>query len=116
LQDIELVAQCAAVLARDCPRDVAGQIRRGVEIRWITPDGGEAMLAAYDLLWRLRAAAKLLTDSVLDLDAIGKGGRDFLLRETGMDSAEALIREVEMRAEAARQAIEAALGRLPGEA
>jgi len=116
LQDIELVAQCAAVLARDCPRDVAGQIRRGVEIGWLGDAEAEAMLAAYDLLWRMQAAGKLLTEGSLDIEAIGTGGREFLLRETGMDSAEVLAREVETRAEAARCAIEAALRRLPGEA
>ncbi|SMH55792.1 glutamine-synthetase adenylyltransferase [Maritimibacter sp. HL-12] len=116
LQDIELVAQCAAVLAQDCPRDVAGQIRRGVEIGWLAAAEAEAMLAAYDLLWQMQAAGKLLTENGLDLAQIGTGGREFLLRETGMDSAEALTRAVDRSAEAARQAIEAALGRLPGEA
>jgi len=113
LQDIELVGQCAAVLAQDCPRDVDGQIRRGVAIGWIAKDEAEAMLAAYDLLWRMQAAGKLLTDGALDLDAIGLGGRDFLLRETGMDSPAALVAAVAARTEAARVAVEAALARLP---
>jgi glutamate-ammonia-ligase adenylyltransferase len=69
------------------------------------------MTGAYSLLWRMQAAGKLLTNGALRLDGIGAGGLAFLLRETGMDSAEALEREVAERAEAAQTAIEAALAR-----
>jgi [glutamine synthetase] adenylyltransferase / [glutamine synthetase]-adenylyl-L-tyrosine phosphorylase len=115
LQDIELTAQCAAVLSERAPRDVEGQIRAGVGIGWLTDDEAAAMAAAYDLLWRLQAAAKLLTDRPLALDAVGKGGLDFLLRETDSVSAEALVAAVSAQAEAAEAAIEAALARRPGE-
>ncbi len=115
LQDIELIAQCAALLAKDGSRDVDAQIDSGVAIRWLTEAEAGAMRAAYDLLWRLQAAAKLLSDAALDLEAIGKGGRDFLLRETGMESTTALLAEVERRTGQAKTAIETALTRQPGE-
>ena len=62
---------------------------------------------------RLQASAKLLSDGPLDLDAIGLGGREFLLRETGQESTDDLAGEIERRVLAASDAVEAALARGP---
>ncbi|MCB1338636.1 MAG: glutamine-synthetase adenylyltransferase [Maritimibacter sp.] len=113
MQDIELLGQCATLLAGSGPRDVDGQIARGVEIGWISADEGAALGRAYGLLWRLQASAKLLSDGPLDLDAIGLGGREFLLRETGQESTDDLAGEIERRVLAASDAVEAALARGP---
>ena len=113
MQDIELIGQCATLLAGSGPHAVEGQIARGVAIGWITEAEADALGAAYDLLWRLQSAAKLLTEGRLDLDAIGLGGCEFLLRETGAESTEALAGEIERRVAAAVSAIEAALARVP---
>ncbi len=113
LQDIELLGQCATVLAEAGPRDVEGQIARGVDIGWIGADEAQALTAAYDLLWRLQSAAKLLTDGRLDLDAVGLGGREFLLRETGAETTDDLAGEIERRVTAAQVAVDAALARPP---
>ncbi|GKY88950.1 glutamine-synthetase adenylyltransferase [Sinisalibacter aestuarii] len=113
LQDIELAAQCAVLLAGDGPGDVAGQLAQGVAIGWFTEAEAGAMIAAYMLLWRMQAAAKLLSDGPLDFESIGAGGLAFLLRETGMEDAAALEAAVTARAAAAQAAIEAALGRVP---
>jgi [glutamine synthetase] adenylyltransferase / [glutamine synthetase]-adenylyl-L-tyrosine phosphorylase len=115
LQDIELVAQCAVLLAGDGPVDVAGQLARGVAIEWLSGAEAAALDAAYRLLWRMQSASKLLTDDTLQMDEIGAGGLAFLLRETGKDSAEALEDEVTRLADAAQDAIAAVLSRLPGE-
>jgi glutamate-ammonia-ligase adenylyltransferase len=115
-QDIELVAQCAAVLGPGAPRHVGEQLAQGAEIGWFTTAEAALMHDAHGLFWRLSAAAKLLTGETLSLDAVGQGGRAFLLRETGFESAEALEAGLEARALAAENAIEAALARLPGEA
>jgi len=113
LQDIELAAQAAALLSGDTPSDTVEQIRAGVALGWFKDAEAEAMCTSYDLMWRLQAAAKLLTDRPLDLNEIGKGGLDMLLRETEMDSAQALGEAVQQLGREASGAIEAALARPP---
>ncbi len=115
LQDIELCAQCAALLSPGAPRDVASQITDGVDLGWLHPDEAGALLAANDFLRRLQAAVKLLSDEPPELEDIGKGGLDFLLRETGESSARALEERIVALAQAAQHAIEAAMTRLPGD-
>jgi glutamate-ammonia-ligase adenylyltransferase len=116
LQDIELVAQCAAVLAPETPRLTEDQIAIGVEIGWITQDEAEALNAAYDTMRRLQSGAKLITDGTLDLDTVGQGGRAFLFRLMEVEDGEALLDRVTGCAETATRAIEAILARRPGEA
>lgn len=114
LQDIELCAQCAALLAHGAPREVATQITEGVDLGWLHADEAAALLAAYDFMRRVLAAVKLLSDDAPEMDELGKGGLDFLLRESGEDNAEALTARIEELAHAAEKAIEAALTRRPG--
>lgn len=116
LQDIELVAQCAAVLAPETPRLTEDQIAIGVEIGWITQDEAEALNAAYDTMRRLQSGAKLITDGTLDLDTVGQGGRAFLFRLMEVEDGETLLDRVTGCAETATKAIEAILARRPGEA
>ncbi|PIE08560.1 MAG: glutamine-synthetase adenylyltransferase [Rhodobacterales bacterium] len=117
MQDIELIGQCATLLAGSGPHDVKGQIARGTAaetgIGWLGADEALALTRAYDLLWRLQSAAKLLTDKPLDPDAVGLGGRVFLLRETGAETVDDLAGEIERRVVAAEDAVEAALSRVP---
>jgi glutamate-ammonia-ligase adenylyltransferase len=114
IQDIEMVAQAAALLSPDIPRGTEAQIAAGVAIGWFSAAEAEALRASYDLMWRLQASAKLLTDKPLDLETIGPGGLDLLLRETEMETGEALAGAVEELGRAAEEAIEAALKRQPG--
>ena len=114
LQDVELLAQTAALLAGDPARQVPGQLAAGQRIGWLTPGDVAALEASYRLMWRLQAAARLLTGEVLDLDEVGQGGQDFLLRETGAPSVQALGEELQARAGRAAGVIEAALARVPG--
>lgn len=115
MQDIELVAQCAAVLAPCTPRGVMDQIDLCREIGWASGPEAAALAAGYRLMWPMQAAAKLLAEGPLDLEAIGQGGRDFLLRATGEDSIEGLSASVADKSRAAEAAIEAILARKPGE-
>jgi len=87
LMDIELCAQMAALEAANPARQVERQLAsKGV----LPPEDQAALLDAYRLLWRLHCGTRLLTEKTLDLEAVGKGGLAFLLRETGQDSAETL--------------------------
>ncbi|WP_292020424.1 glutamine-synthetase adenylyltransferase [Maritimibacter sp. UBA3975] len=115
LQDIELVAQCAAVLAPGTPRDTAEQIEAGVGIGWITREEAESLNVAYATLRKVQSAAKLLTEDRLDLDAVGQGGRDFLYRTMEVDDAEGLAETVTGCTRRAHDAIEAILARRPGD-
>ncbi|WP_341369087.1 glutamine-synthetase adenylyltransferase [Yoonia sp. BS5-3] len=83
LQDIELLAQTAALRACTPARDAAAQIAAGRAAGWLTPDDADTLTDAADLLWKMQAATSLLTGATLDPDAVGEGGRRFILRETG---------------------------------
>ncbi len=113
LQDVELVAQAAALLSHDTARAPAAQIAQGVALGWFSDAQGQAMADSHDLMWRLQAVSKLLSEGPLDLDALGKGGQDLLLRETGAESEAALVKELETRARAAARAIDEVLASPP---
>ncbi|MCI2398456.1 glutamine-synthetase adenylyltransferase [Aliiroseovarius subalbicans] len=113
IQDVELVAQAAALIAPETPRRPADQIAQGVAIGWFTDAEATALTDSHDLMWRMQAAAKLLTDGPLDLQKVGQGGLELILRETGADSEPALIEMVKARGDAATAAIEAVLARPP---
>lgn len=114
LQDVELVAQAAALLSANTPAEPDRQIAEGVAIGWFSDGQGQAMAASHDLMWRLQAASKLLTDEALDLEALGQGGQGLLLRETGADTKDALVQDLENKARAAAQAIDEVLANPPG--
>ena len=113
LQDIELVAQAAALLSDETPRDPARQIAQGVAIGWFSDAQGKEMFDCHDLMWRMQAALKLLTDGAFDLKVLGKGGLDFLLRETGAKDEEELGKRLDAKAKNAANSIEAALANPP---
>ncbi|UWP99933.1 [protein-PII] uridylyltransferase family protein [Aliiroseovarius crassostreae] len=113
LQDVELVAQSASLLSPDMARTPREQIAQGVAIGWFTDAQGQAMADSHDLMWRLQAASKLLSDGPLDLQALGQGGQDLLLRETGVEDEGELVSEVETRAARAAEAIEEVLSHPP---
>lgn len=90
LQDIELIAQSFALRAADPARRVEPQLRAGPRAGLIDKAGADRLASGYRLLWRLQAGGRLLSDRPLDMEAIGQGGRDFLLRETGTETLEDL--------------------------
>ncbi len=109
LMDIELFAQTAALVTGSVLRDVPSQIAAGVSGEWLTKEDGDALSDAADLFWRLQAAGRLLTGGVLDPDALGEGGRRFVLRETGFDTMEELETAMTDAATAADRVITARL-------
>jgi len=114
MQDIELLAQAAALMAGDTSRKVPEQLAAGAAMGWLTEAEIAVLAVAYALMWRLQSAARLLSGEVLDLDVIGQGGTTFLLRETNMASVQALASELEAVSSSAGDVIERALGRMPG--
>jgi glutamate-ammonia-ligase adenylyltransferase len=87
LMDIELCAEWAALVAANPARGVERQLSsKGV----LAAEDQAVLAEAYRFLWRLQCGAKLLSDKPLDPEAIGEGGRAFLLRETGETDVAAL--------------------------
>jgi [glutamine synthetase] adenylyltransferase / [glutamine synthetase]-adenylyl-L-tyrosine phosphorylase len=110
LQDIELLAQSSALRAANPSRRVEQQLRAGKAAGHFDTVAEEALQQAYRFLWRLQAGGRLLTDRPLDMEAIGEGGRAFLLRETGASDLADLRSRLAAHAAQAGAIIETVLG------
>lgn len=110
LQDIELLAQSCALRTAAPARRVEPQLRAGLRAGLLGPGEEAALQEAYRFLWRLQAGGRLLTQRPLDMEAIGEGGRAFLLRETAMSDIAALRSQLAARTAQAAGIIDRALG------
>jgi glutamate-ammonia-ligase adenylyltransferase len=115
IMDIELAAQTIALLAGSPARSVERQIAAGAG-RILPDSDAQTLTSAYRLLWRLHAGARLLSERALDWEALGEGGRAFLLRETGAADAEALARDLGQAVRDAEAAVTRLVGKAEGEA
>ncbi len=113
MQDVELLAQAAALMAGDPARQIPAQLAAGKRIGWLSDRDVAVLCESYDLMWSLQSAARLLTGDVLDLDLAGKGGTDFVLRETGAEDVPALADKLQTVSNLAGEVIDKALGRIP---
>lgn len=116
LMDIELCAEWAALVAANPARGVERQLAS----KGVLAAGEQAVLLdAYRLLWRLHCGARLLTERALEPDALGEGGRAFLLRETGEADVAALSARLDRAVSLAGKAIAGKFGTkacpVPGE-
>ncbi|WP_090519892.1 glutamine-synthetase adenylyltransferase [Paracoccus isoporae] len=103
LQDIELLAQSFALRGADPARRMTAQLRAGARHDLLSKDDMETLLTADRFLWRLQAAGRLISEKALDMDRLGAGGQEFLLRETATEDLDALAaRLAETIAEAGR--------------
>jgi glutamate-ammonia-ligase adenylyltransferase len=105
LQDIALLAQAGTLLAGEACRRVDAQLRAGQAALALSDGDCGTLLAAQTLLWQLQSAARLMTEGALDTEAVGAGGRAFLLRETGLEDMAALEAAVEDRTAAAARIV-----------
>ncbi len=113
MQDVELVAQAAALMAGHPARLIPDQLKAGVDIGWLTEGDVAALTASYRLMWRLQSSARLLTGDVLDLQLAGQGGADFVLRETGYSDVGTLAEALQSVSSQAASIIDKTLGRVP---
>jgi glutamate-ammonia-ligase adenylyltransferase len=82
----------------------------------ILPDSdAQRLSSAYRLLWRLHAAAQLLSERALDWESLGEGGRAFILRETGAADESALAADLARVVEQADAAVTRLVGKTDGE-
>ena len=101
MMDIELLAQMMALVSASPARTVERQLAAGVTAGLVSQTGATVLLDAYRLCWRLQAGSRLLTDQVVDPQALGDSARAFLLRETGEAGAERLTTRLAEVAKAA---------------
>ncbi len=113
LQEIELLAQTAALRAASPARRVEAQLAAGVRAGWPSKPAAEALLAAYRLCWRLHCAGRLLGAALPDPERLGPAATTFLLRETDMPDTETLARRLAERCDAAAAAIAELLAPAP---
>ncbi|WP_347266994.1 glutamine-synthetase adenylyltransferase [Paracoccus sp. (in: a-proteobacteria)] len=109
LQDIELLAQSFALRAGSPARAVLAQLRAGQRAGLVSRERADALASARRFLWNLQCATRLLAETPLNLEAVGKGGQAFLLRETGAGTLEQLAGRLAAVVEEAGAGIDAAL-------
>ncbi|MFX0540378.1 bifunctional [glutamine synthetase] adenylyltransferase/[glutamine synthetase]-adenylyl-L-tyrosine phosphorylase [Roseovarius sp. S4756] len=111
LQDIQLIAQAAILVSGEVGRVAGTQagLRAGTSLGWWDKPGAQALSRAHSLCRDVQMAARLLGEGPLDADTLGSGARAFVLRETGCADIPDLIAELEARAQAAADVIDAAL-------
>ncbi|MDO5369778.1 bifunctional [glutamine synthetase] adenylyltransferase/[glutamine synthetase]-adenylyl-L-tyrosine phosphorylase [Paracoccus sp. (in: a-proteobacteria)] len=110
LQDIELFAQSLALRAASASRGAAMQLRAGRKAGLIGAEDADALAQAHRFLWRLHCAGRLLTERPLDMEALGQGGQDFLLRETGCRTLDELSTRLDTHVDAAGRIIDVLSG------
>ena len=110
LQDVELFAQAAALRAGSAARTTADQLEAGVAGGWLSVSDAQAVGDAATLMWKVQAAARLLTGGLLAPDVLGEGGRRFILRETGFEQMQELKDAIDIAAASADQVISRKLG------
>jgi len=111
LQDIELMAQASAVNFGTCAQSVPEALDDAVRGGWLQQQERDALIASYQLCWKLQMVSKLLSDKPLNPDTIGQGGSAMLLRETDAPDVETLLAELKAKSAAAGAIINAALAR-----
>ncbi len=79
MQDIELFAQAATLMAGKPERSVAGGLASAQKLGWLTAPEAEALDEIYRQMWQVQVASRLLGDGPIDPDKIGSGGEQFLL-------------------------------------
>lgn len=110
-QDIELVAQAGGLIAGDPEGWIGDGLRLAVAQGWMHEDERALLASTYTMLWNVGQVGKLLSDKVLDPEAIGEGGRALLLRDTGAETLGELQQAFELATQSAGQAITEILDR-----
>ncbi|MCZ4351449.1 bifunctional [glutamine synthetase] adenylyltransferase/[glutamine synthetase]-adenylyl-L-tyrosine phosphorylase [Roseovarius aestuarii] len=116
LQQIELMAQAATLMAGRSRRSTTSGLSAGVAIGWWDDAASRALGQAFSLCWSLQMAARLLSgDKGLNSETLGAGARAFVLRETGQPDISALHAALDAATGAAVKIIEDALTRAPSQ-
>jgi len=113
MMDIELVAQCGALLSASTERLTRSQLQVGVSAGFLAEDAATSLAETYDLLSKINSFSRLLAIDDLDVNRLGQGAQEFLMRETGAKGIAALGESLRNKIEAAAKIIDAALDEWP---
>ncbi|MDG2341262.1 MAG: glutamine-synthetase adenylyltransferase, partial [Paracoccaceae bacterium] len=116
LQDIELFAQAACLIAGCSDRSVKSGLDYALTVGLIDDSGRAALAASYDAHWTVQTVAKLLSDKPLEPHDIGMGGQKYLLQESGYDDLGGLLLSLSDYSAKATAVIDTALGSKYGKA
>ncbi len=114
IRDVALMAQAGALLSGSEARSTEGQLAEGRSTLGLATDEVDALTATHALLWRVRAAGRLLTTDAIDPDTVGEGGRSVLARAGGAADIEGLSQEISGAAARAAAIIDRVLTEHPG--
>lgn len=108
--EIDLVVQAGALIAGSAARSRSGQLVAGQASGWLGPEQAEVLGRAQALMRRVQQVAGLVAEGALRPEEVGQGARDFLLREAGADSIEALAASLEEARAGAEAVVTGLLG------
>ncbi|PVA11485.1 glutamine-synthetase adenylyltransferase [Pelagivirga sediminicola] len=111
LQDVQLIAQAATLVAGRARQGTAAGLSAGTALGWWSEDEARTLSRTASLCRDVRMAARLLGTEALDAEALGAGARAFVLRESGCADIPSLIDALATASEAAAAIIDSALGR-----
>lgn len=109
LQDIELLAQAAALLAGATARRTAAQLEAAAKAGILAEETVATLRSTYRFARSVQSVGRLLVEGPLTPEKLGQGARAVLLAETGERDLEALEQRLEMSRAEAANLIEAVL-------
>ncbi|HEY9039394.1 MAG TPA: glutamine-synthetase adenylyltransferase [Roseovarius sp.] len=109
LQDVQLIAQAATLVAGRARRGTQAGLSAGTAIGWWSAEEARTLSRAASLCREVHMAARLLGDGALDADALGAGARALVLRETGWPDIPSLVKALDEKSRAAATIIDSAL-------
>jgi glutamate-ammonia-ligase adenylyltransferase len=92
MQEIELLAQAAALLSGRPARQVPRALRQA---DWLSKEDREGLLRAYALQWAIQIGARLVSEKALDPEVLGAQGCAFMTRLAEASDMQALKTEFE---------------------
>ncbi len=111
LQDIELLAQTGAVLSGDVRSGVKDGLSACVAAGVLKDADAQHLGTTHGVLWRVQIASRLLSTGTVDLDTLGTGGRDVLLRAVGCETRVAAEQQLAALTHTSARIIDAATGK-----
>lgn len=113
LQDIELFAQAGALAGHALARDIPAGLAAAQHVGLLDAQGAAELSAAYETLWALQSATRLLSSKALNFDVVRAETLRFLLKAVGealkCDTADDLEAQLIQTYAGADQIITAAL-------
>jgi glutamate-ammonia-ligase adenylyltransferase len=102
LQDIELLSQALVLATQSDTRSTRDGLLAATTAGLLADEEKERLLMAHDLCWTVQMVNKLISNTRLDPQDMGEGGREMLLREASEPALDVLeARLAEVTAEAA---------------